>query len=155
MRDATRNLATATKTRKSFATSFGNKLDPLHSWRDARLTTLLWNQRDASWASCRNQQNSNVSTNCYGIRWVLLLWQCACGLRSPIFPSRESLVQCDPILSWSFGTMHHEWTDRECSRTLVSYISFGADSQCGIIDHLLYFRTCDRVVDLSWCESSE
>ena len=25
------------------------------------------------WASCRNQQNSNVSTNCYGIRWVLLL----------------------------------------------------------------------------------
>ena len=31
MRDATRNLAIATKTRKSFATNFGNKLDPLHS----------------------------------------------------------------------------------------------------------------------------
>ena len=30
MRDATRNLAIATKTRKSFATNFGNKLDPLH-----------------------------------------------------------------------------------------------------------------------------
>ena len=31
MRDATRNLAIATKTMKSFATNFGNKLDPLHS----------------------------------------------------------------------------------------------------------------------------
>ena len=28
MRDATRNLAIATKTRKSFATNFGNKLHP-------------------------------------------------------------------------------------------------------------------------------
>ena len=71
--NATRNLAIATKTRKSCATNFGNKLDPLHSWGDARLTTLLWSQGDASWASCRNQQNSNVSTNCYEIRWVLLL----------------------------------------------------------------------------------
>ena len=41
MRDATRNLAIATKTRKSFATNFGNKLDLLHSGGDARLTTLL------------------------------------------------------------------------------------------------------------------
>ena len=31
VRDATRNLAIATKTTKSFATNFGNKLDPLHS----------------------------------------------------------------------------------------------------------------------------
>ena len=31
MRDATRNLAIATKTKKSFATNFGNKLDPLDS----------------------------------------------------------------------------------------------------------------------------
>ena len=31
MRDATRNLASSTKTRKSFATNFGNELDPLHS----------------------------------------------------------------------------------------------------------------------------
>ena len=29
-RDATRNLAIATKTRKSFATNVGNKFDPLH-----------------------------------------------------------------------------------------------------------------------------
>ena len=31
MKDATRNLASSTKTRKSFATNFGNKLDPLDS----------------------------------------------------------------------------------------------------------------------------
>ena len=31
MRDATRNLAIATKTRKSFAAIFGGGLDPLHS----------------------------------------------------------------------------------------------------------------------------
>ena len=31
IRDATRNLASSTKTRKSFATNFGNKLDPLDS----------------------------------------------------------------------------------------------------------------------------
>ena len=31
MRYATRNLASSTKTRKSIATIFGNKLDPLHS----------------------------------------------------------------------------------------------------------------------------
>ena len=41
MRDATRNLAIATTMRKSFATNLGNKLDPLHSRGDARLTTLL------------------------------------------------------------------------------------------------------------------
>ena len=55
MRDATKNLAIATKTKKSFATNFGNKLDPLHSWGDARLTTLLWSQGDAMWSSCRNK----------------------------------------------------------------------------------------------------
>ena len=47
MRDTTRNLAIATKMRKSFATNFGNKLDPLHSCGDARLRTLLWSQGDA------------------------------------------------------------------------------------------------------------
>ena len=31
MRDATRNLAIATKMRKSFATNFGDKLHPLDS----------------------------------------------------------------------------------------------------------------------------
>ena len=31
MRDATRNLAIATTMKKSFATNFGNKLDPLDS----------------------------------------------------------------------------------------------------------------------------
>ena len=150
MRDATKNLAIATKMRKSFATNFRNKLDPLLSWGDARLTTLVWSQDDALWASCRNQQNSNVSTSCYDIRWVLLLWQCGCGLRSLVCTSRGSLL----LRSWSSGTMHHEWTDRECSRILVSYISFGTDSQCHILDHLS-FRNGDRVVDLSWCKSSE
>ena len=41
MRDATKNLAIATKTKKSFTTNFGNKLDPLHYRSDAKLTTLL------------------------------------------------------------------------------------------------------------------
>ena len=31
MKDATKNLASSTKARKSFATNFGNKLDPLDS----------------------------------------------------------------------------------------------------------------------------
>ena len=44
MRDATRNLAIATTMRKSFATNFGNKLYPLLSWGDARLTALSWSQ---------------------------------------------------------------------------------------------------------------
>ena len=68
MRDATKNLAVATTMRKSFATNFDNKLDPLHSWGDAKLTTLVWSQGDALKASCRNPQNSNVSTNCHDKR---------------------------------------------------------------------------------------
>ena len=40
-------------------------------------------------------------------------------------------------------------TDRECSRIVVSYTSFGVDSQCDILDHLPSFRIGDRVVDLS------
>ena len=78
-----------------------------------------------------------------------------CGPRSLICPFRESLLQCDPILSWFFGTMHHEWTDRECLRIVVSYTSFGVDSQCDILDHLFSFRIGDHVVDLSGCKSSE
>ena len=95
----------------------------------------------------RTNKNSNVSTNCYGVCWVLLLLQC--GPRSPICPSLESLLQCDPLLLWSFGTMYHERTDRECSRIVVSYATFGVDSQCDILDNLS-FRIGDRVVDLSW-----
>ena len=77
-----------------------------------------------------------------------LAW-CVCGPRSLICPSRESLLQCDPIRSWSFGIVHHELTDRECSRILVSYISFGVDTQCDILDPLISFRIGVRVVDLS------
>ena len=35
------------------------------------------------------------------------------------------------------------------SRMNRSYTSFGVDSQCDILDHLLSFRIGDRVVDLS------
>ena len=56
--------------RKNFATNFHSTLYPPLSWGDARLTALSWSQVDALSASCRNPQNSNVSTNCHGIHQV-------------------------------------------------------------------------------------
>ena len=78
-----------------------------------------------------------------------------CDPRSSICPSHESFLQCDPIQSWSFGILHHEWTDRECSRILFSCISSWADSRWSTRDPLLASRSGDRGVDLSWCSSSE
>ena len=78
-----------------------------------------------------------------------------CDSRSPICPSRESLLQRDPFRSWSFGILHHGWNDRECSRILFSCISFWVDSQWSTSDPLLSSRVGDRVVDLSLCSSGE
>ena len=105
-RDTTKKFAIAT-TRRNFATNFHSTLCPPLSWGDARSTALSWSQVDALSASCRNPQNSNGSTNCHDIRWVLLLWQYECGLRLQVCPSQGWLLQSDPTRSSSFWTTCH------------------------------------------------
>ena len=54
------------------------------------------------------------------------------------------LLQYDPGLAWSFGTMYHERIRLECSRIVVFY-TFGVDLQCGILDHFFPYRwPCGR-----------
>ena len=58
-------------------------------------------------SSCRNQQNSNGSTNCFvHINFFLSSVVCVILVRQ-FYPSHELLLQCDPFRSWSFGILHH------------------------------------------------
>ena len=116
---------------------------------------FLESQVDALWASCWNPQNSNVSTNCHDTRWVLLLWQC--GVWSSFASLSISRITSSVRPQFQHGFSEPCITNKivhECSCIFVLCTSFGVDLQCGILYHLLSSRTCDRVVDPSWCKRS-
>ena len=154
MQNATRILASSTRMRKSFA-NFGNKLYPPGSWAVARILRLVWNQLDALRASCRNSLCPNGSTSCFDRLEFHLEWCGACGLHSPICPSHDIFLHCDPIQPCSCGISHHGWTGREYPRNVSSCIYSWASSRWSTRDPPASSRNGARGVALSWCSNWE
>ena len=155
MKNATRNLASSTKMRKSFATNFGNKLDPLGSWAVARLLRRVWNQLDVLRASCRNSLCSNGSTNCFDRLKISSSVMRACGPRSSICPSHDIFLHCGQRQTCSCGTSRRGWICREYSRSPFSCISSWVNSRRSTRDPLLSSRSGARGVALFLCSSRE
>ena len=153
MRDATKNLASSTKTNQSFATTLVISLILLIL--EATQSKQCFFEISLMPYGHRVGTNkiSNVSPNCCGTCWFLLQQRGVCDPRSPFYPCH--FFSATLFRTWSFGILHHGWNDRECSRNLFSRFSLWADSQWSTRDPLLPSRIDDRVVDLSWCSSGE
>ena len=116
---------------------------------------LLWNQLDASRASCRNQLCSNESTNCFYTLEFLLEWCGACDLRSPICPFHDIFLHCDRRQTYSCGTFRRGCTGRGYPRSSSSCISSWANSRCSTRDPLASSRNDERGVAFSLCSNWE